>query len=767
MTIASNLGFPRIGHRRALKTALESFWSGQIDASALHDAAHAIMQKHWQIQRSAGIGHIPSSDFTLYDHVLDTAMMLGAVPPGYGWKPGEKPSLAQYFALARGTHEVACGHAGHGQAALEMTKWFDTNYHYMVPRLHAGQRFELTENRALTAYRQAASHGLRTRPVLLGPFSFLHLSKTDDGSDALDLLPRLLPLYQQILAELAQEGVSWVQIDEPVLALDLTSRQRDAITLAYAALACPPIEILLASYFAPMGDNLPTILALPVHGLHLDLCRGAADLTPVLDHARPDLALSLGLVDGRNIWRTDLRAALRVAQQVAAQRDARRVLIAPSCSLLHVPLDSALETKLPTVLHQSLAFAVQKLGEIADLAKGVDEGASSIALALEASDRAIAGLRDSEDVHHRAVADRLAGLSQDMAQRRSGYATRRMVQQKQLGLPAFPTTTIGSLPQTAEIRQLRAAHARGEINDQTYDDAIADRIAQAVSWQEEIGIDVLVHGEFERNDMVRYFGEQLAGFAFTQHGWVQSYGSRCVAPPIIWGDVARPAPMTLRWTLYAQSLTKKPMKAMLTGPVTILQWSFVREDVPRETVCKQIALALRDEVADLEAAHIGIIQIDEPALREGLPLRRAEQAAYLVWAVESFRLTASPVADGTQIHTHMCYADFNDILSDIAALDADVISIEATRSRMELLDGFATHHYPNDIGPGVWDIHSPRVPEPDEMLGLLRRALTRIEPGQLWVNPDCGLKTRKWEEVRPALVNMVSAAKLLRREQMA
>jgi 5-methyltetrahydropteroyltriglutamate--homocysteine methyltransferase len=758
MTIASTLGFPRIGDRRALKTALEAFWAGKIDEASLQASATALRAAHWGMQRAAGINHIPSHDFTLYDHVLDMAVMLGVIPPGYGW-PGEGPvSLDTYFRLARG----AGGDCGHQTTALEMTKWFDTNYHYLVPRLAAGQRFALTENRPLAAYREALKQNLRTRPVLLGPVSFLRLSKTADGADPLGHLPALLPVYAAILRELAEAGVTWVQIDEPVLALDLEPRARAAFTEAYAALSRDAPEILLASYFAPIGDNLPTVLALPVAGLHLDLCRGSVDLPPVLEHARPDLALSLGVVNGRNIWRTDLRAAFGLVREVAEQRDANRLMIAPSCSLLHVPIDLAAETALPDGLHDALAFAVQKLAEVTALCKGANEGEASIAAALAASDAALAARQRHDAVHDSRVAARLAAVTPGMARRFSAFPVRRRSQHAALALPDFPTTTIGSFPQTAEVRAARAAHARGTMDDAAYEAALQSWTRDAIAWQEEIGLDVLVHGEFERNDMVRYFGEQLAGIAFTSHGWVQSYGSRCVAPPIIWGDVWRPAPMTVRWSKFAQSLTDKPVKGMLTGPVTILQWSFAREDVPRETVCRQLALALRDEVADLEAAGIRIIQIDEPALREGLPLRHDQRAAYLRWAVESFRLAASGVADETQIHTHMCYADFNGILDDIAALDADVISIEATRSRMELLDGFARHKYPNEIGPGVWDIHSPRVPDAAEMIELLQRALQCLESWQIWVNPDCGLKTRNWQEVRPALISMVAAAHALR-----
>lgn len=758
MTIAANLGFPRIGRRRELKTAVEAYWAGETDAAALQATAAGLRAAHWDLQQSHGIQHVPSNDFSFYDHVLDTATMLGAIPEGYGWTGGPV-SLNTYFALARGTKELP---------ALEMTKWFDTNYHYLVPRLRRDQRFVLTENRPLAAFREAFAQGRRTRPVLLGPVSFLMLSKTEDGSDPLDLLDRVLPVYAEILSGLADEGVAWVQMDEPVLALDLSAKAQEALRRAYHALAPGRgIDILLASYFSPLGDNLATALSLPVSGLHLDLVRGSASLQDVLEAAPAGLWLSLGVVDGRNVWRTDLRRALGILEQVAARRGKERLMVAPSCSLLHVPVDLAQETELPAELKGWLAFATQKLEEIALLARGLDEGAESIAAALAESDKAIADRKSSARVHNPAVAARLATVTPEMEHRASPFAKRRAKQQARLKLPPFPTTTIGSFPQTAEVRAARAAHARGKLSDAEYEAAIAAWTRDAIRWQEEAGLDVLVHGEFERNDMVKYFGEQLQGYAFTKHGWVQSYGSRCVAPPIIWGDVWRPNPMTVRWTQYAQSLTDKPVKGMLTGPVTMLQWSFVRDDLPRETVCRQIALALRDEVADLEAAGIRIIQIDEPALREGLPLRRADRPDYLRWATACFRLTASVVRDETQIHTHMCYADFNDIIGDIIALDADVISIEATRSRMELLDAFRVMKYPNEIGPGVWDIHSPRVPKTEEMAQLLQLARQRLADWQIWVNPDCGLKTRRWEEVKPAVANMVAAARQLRAQAQA
>ncbi|MFZ6763072.1 5-methyltetrahydropteroyltriglutamate--homocysteine S-methyltransferase [Pseudoroseomonas sp. WGS1072] len=777
MTVAANLGFPRIGARRELKSALEAHWAGELDEAGLLEAARGLRQRHWQLQAGQGISHIPSNDFALYDQVLDTAGMLGAIPEGYGWRGGPV-SLATAFALARGARGTAAERSAGiaaGLPALEMTKWFDTNYHYLVPRLSAGQRFELTENRPLAAFREALP--LRTRPVLLGPVSFLLLSKTEDGSDPLGLLDRLLPLYARLLGELAAANCAWVQMDEPALALDLSEAAREAFRRAYAALAegATP-DLLLTSYFGPMADNLATAASLPVAGLHLDLVRGAADLEPALDLLPPERWLSLGLVDGRNVWRCDLRAALGTLRRVAERRGTRRLIVAPSCSLLHVPVDLAQEggegqRGLDPAVRSWLAFATQKLEEVAALARGLDEGEAAIAQALAASDRARQGRAESAAAHRPEVRARLAAVTPEMARRAGAFPARRAAQRARLGLPDFPTTTIGSFPQTPEVRQARAALARGTLDAEGYERRVEAWIDEALRWQEEVGLDVLVHGEFERNDMVKYFGEQLDGYAFTRHGWVQSYGSRCVAPPIIWGDVARPGSMTVRWAAYAQSRSARPVKGMLTGPVTMLQWSFVRDDIPRAEVCRQIALALRDEVTELEAAGIAVIQVDEPAFREGLPLRRAAWQAYLDWAVESFRLATAGVRDDTAIHTHMCYSEFNDILPAIAAMDADAISIETTRSRMELLDAFAPRPgggeeaaWPAEIGPGIWDIHSPRVPEAAEMAELLRLARRRLADWQIWVNPDCGLKTRRWEEVRPALEHMVAAARTLRAE---
>ena len=765
----SALGAPRIGPRRELKLALESYWSDKTDAVALEKTAAELRAANWARQKALGVSVIPSNDFSLYDHVLDVSAMVGAVPEIYGWRGGPVP-LDVYFAMARGAQGAGdggcCGRAhGPGVPALEMTKWFDTNYHYMVPEFSRGQAFALSSNKALNEFLEAAALGHHTRPVVLGPVTYLKLGKSKDaGFDPIALIDRLTPVYVEMLKQLAAAGATWVQLDEPCLVLDLDEPLRKALAGAYAVFAreVPALKIMLATYFGALGDNLDAALALPVAGLHLDLVRAPAQLDAVVAEAPRDLVLSLGVIDGRNVWRTNLPAVLDRLEPVVAQRGDDRIQIAPSCSLLHVPVDLAIEDALDPDLKSWLAFAVQKMEELATLGGALAEGRDAVEEKLAASAAAAQARETSAKIHNSTVASRLGALTSEMGRRRSPFASRRELQRKRLRLPPFPTTTIGSFPQTEDVRKARAAHAKGALSDADYRAFLQTKTESAVRWQEEVGVDVLVHGEFERNDMVQYFGEQLAGYAFTKHGWVQSYGSRYVRPPIIFGDVSRPAPMTVEWSAYAQSLTEQPMKGMLTGPVTMLQWSFVRDDMERSQVCKQIALALRDEVVDLEKAGIGIIQIDEPALREGLPLRRAEWPAYLEWAVESFRLAASGVADETQIHTHMCYSEFNDIIDSIGALDADVISIETSRSRMELLDAFVNYSYPNEIGPGVYDIHSPRVPPAEEMAELLVKAKERLAADQIWVNPDCGLKTRKWAEVEPALVNMVAAARQLR-----
>jgi len=745
----TNLGFPRIGANRELKKALESYWAGKLSEVDLLAAAKALRRRHWQWQQEAGIQHIPSNDFSLYDQVLDTTAMTGAVPSRYRWS-GKTVDLQTYFAMARGSSD------GAGVTAMEMTKWFDTNYHYIVPEFESGQAFRLASTKAVDEFLEAKTLGIQTRPVLLGPISFLLLGKSKSPSfNPPSLAPTLVPVYEEVLRQLNRAGAVWVQIDEPCLVLDLPETIHPVLAETYKRLssAAGSTRILVATYFESLHSNLAAALRLPIAGLHLDLVRGPNQLDAALANAPSHLTLSLGVIDGRNIWKSDLSRAIAVVDQTIQAIGGERVLVAPSCSLLHVPVDLEPETGLGEV-KDWLAFARQKLDELVTIC------ASSPA--LDANRASNERRRVSATIHDPAVEQRLASLQAKDSQRRNPHPVRRNKQNAALGLPLFPTTTIGSFPQTKEVRAARAAHKAGKLNQNDYDSFLRAQIEQAVHFQEEIDIDVLVHGEFERNDMVEYFGEQLSAFTATANGWVQSYGSRCVKPPVIFGDVKRLKPMTVDWSSYAQSLTTKPVKGMLTGPVTILQWSFVRDDQPRSETCLQIALAIRDEVADLEAAGIRAIQIDEPALREGLPLRKSDWSVYLAWAVEAFRLTSAVAKDETQIHTHMCYAEFNDIMEAIGALDADVISIETSRSQMELLDAFARYQYPNEIGPGVYDIHSPRIPSTEEMFALLKKARAVLKAEQLWVNPDCGLKTRAWQEVRPALIAMVAAAKRLR-----
>ncbi len=769
----ATLGTPRIGPRRELKTALENYWSGKSDEKTLLETAAGLRAANWARQKARGVTVIPSNDFSFYDHVLDTSVMVGAIPAVYGWKGGPVP-LKTYFAMARGSqeqgHDSSCGCGAHGAhshgaPAQEMTKWFDTNYHYMVPEFHADQRFALSSLKPVEEYREAKALGYQTRPVLLGPVTYLKLGKSKDPSfNPMSLSANLALIYMDVLRRLAANGAEWVQMDEPCLALDLDETTREALRDTYARLAqaVPQIKIMLTTYFGGLDDNLDLALSLPVAGVHLDLVRGPEQLEVALAKAPVGLVLSLGVIDGRNVWRADLNALLDRLAPAVPRRGIDHIQIAPSCSLLHTPIDLELETDLDADLKSWLSFSIQKMDELATLGAALAAGRDAVKDKLKASSDAIAARRASPKVHDAAVAARMAAITPKMSERRSGFAFRAGKQRERFRLPAFPTTTIGSFPQTAEVRKARAAHGKGALSAAEYEKFLREETERTVRWQEEIGLDVLVHGEFERNDMVQYFGEQLAGFAFTRHGCVQSYGSRCVRPPILFGDVSRPKPMTVEWWKYAQSLTKRPMKAMLTGPVTILNWSFVRDDIPRSEAARQTAFGIRDEVSDLEKAGAAMIQIDEAAIREGLPLRRKNWKSYLDWAVESFRLCASGVADDTQIHTHMCYSEFNDIIDAIGAMDADVISIETSRSKMELLDAFKSYQYPNEIGPGVYDIHSPRVPDVSEMTNLMALARRRLSDDQLWVNPDCGLKTRKWEEVRPALINMVEAAKRMR-----
>src|SRR5258707_6758022 len=761
MGISSNLGFPRMGVNRELKKALEAHWAGKLNEAGLLAVGQVLKVNHWVLQQQVGMQHIPSNDFSFYDHVLDTATMVGAVPERYTWR-GPLVDLATHFAMARGAARKS------GQAdvpAMEMTKWFDTNYHYIVPEFTAKQVFSLGSPKPVGEFLEAKAVGVHTRPVLLGPVSFLLLGKAKEtGFDPLLLLERILPIYQEVLRQLAKAGAEWIQLDEPMLALDTRGEARRAFTVAYEQLAqmSPKLRILVATYFEGLGANLPTAVNLPVAAVHLDLVRAPEQLDDILRIIPPNLQLSLGVIDGRNIWKADLGRALRMVEHAAGAIGSDRILIAPSCSLLHTPADSDFEKHIDDELRDWLAFAKQKLEEVVVLERAVLGGRDSAREVLEHNRLTMEKKRASSRIHDPKVKARTSSLREQMTRRASPYPQRRKLQEQSLKLPLFPTTTIGSFPQTKEVRTARADYKAGKKDEGSYESFLRAETEKAVQFQEEVGLDVLVHGEFERNDMVEYFGEQLAGFAVTDNGWVQSYGSRCVKPPIIYGDVSRKRAMPVTWSQFAQSLTLKPMKGMLTGPVTILQWSFVRDDQPRSETCRQIALAIRDEVTDLEAADIRVIQIDEPALREGLPLRRSQWPKYLAWAVESFRLASSAVRDETQIHTHMCYAEFQDIIEAVAEMDADVISIETSRSQMELLRTFAEYRYPNEIGPGVYDINSPRIPAQEEMENLLRKASSVLSPAQLWVNPDCGLKTRRWEEVRPALAAMVKAARTMR-----
>lgn len=756
MITLHNLGFPRIGEKRELKFALESFWKGQSSVAELLESAKRIRTNNWTLQQS--LDWVPAGDFSLYDQVLDMSFTLGNLPPRLAGLEGSE--LDNYFRIARGrsVNDCDCGHVHAG----EMTKWFDTNYHYIVPEVTAKTTFSLNAERILAQLAEAQKAGVKAKPVIIGPVTYLWLSKEKDNSDRLTLLDKLLPVYAELLEKLADAGAEWVQIDEPALVTELSVQWRNAFEHAYQKLKASRPKLLLATYFGTLQDNLTLALNLPVAGVHFDAVRGRKEVTNVVEALSADKVLSLGVIDGRNIWKTDLNATLDWLEPIAADLG-DRLWIAPSCSLLHVPVDLDNEKKLDAEIVNWLAFAKQKLVELSVLGKALNQGRESAAAELSENQKAISDRRHSTRVHNDDVKAAVNKITAAMGKRQSSYDKRAEKQAKTLPLPLYPTTTIGSFPQTQEIRKARLAFRKQEISAAEYEAKMKAEIEFAVREQEKLGLDVLVHGEAERNDMVEYFGEQLEGYAFSQFGWVQSYGSRCVKPPILFGDISRPRPMTVSWTKYAQSLTTKPMKGMLTGPVTILNWSFVRDDQPRRDSCLQLALAVRQEVQDLEAAGVNVIQIDEAALREGLPLRRSEWQNYLDWAVESFRICANGVKDETQIHTHMCYSEFNDIIKAIAHMDADVITIETSRSDMELLDVFEEFEYPNQIGPGVYDIHSPNIPTEEQMVQLMKKAAERIPASRLWVNPDCGLKTRQWEEVIPALRNMVAAAKTLRR----
>lgn len=762
----NNLGYPRIGSNRELKKASELYWAGKISAEELIDAGKEIRLNNWKLQAGAGVDLIPSNDFSFYDQVLDLTLALGAIPERYHEFAKTNSSIDLYFAMARGAQKN-----GQDVVAMEMTKWFDTNYHYIVPEFTKNQKFELFSEKIINEFKEAKDLGIATKPVLIGPISYLLLGKEkEEGFHRIDLIDKLLPVYFEIFEKLQAENVEYIQLDEPFLALNLTDKERNTFTEVYNEINIrfPKIKIILANYFDCFGENLETALALPVDTFHLDLVRCPLQLNDILESGKLNATvnLSLGVVDGRNIWKNDFKKSLELIKKATDALGENRILVAPSCSLIHSPCDLDLETNDATLtpeIKQWLAFAKQKINEIV-LLKQFASNEISIENSEDFKQNTIANenRKTSKLIHNNEVKSRVANITVSDDKRKNTFATRRKSQIEALNLPLFPTTTIGSFPQTAEVRSWRAKFKKGELTVEQYNDLIEKETEATIRFQEETGMDVLVHGEFERNDMVEYFGEQLAGFTFTKNGWVQSYGSRCVKPPVIYGDVSRPNPMTVKWSKYAQSLTPKWVKGMLTGPVTILQWSFVRNDQPRSETCTQIALAIRDEVVDLEKAGIKIIQIDEPAIREGLPLRKEEWANYLEWAVKAFRISASGVNDDTQIHTHMCYSEFNDIIQNIADMDADVITIECSRSQMELLDAFANFKYPNEIGPGVYDIHSPRVPSSQEMVKLLEKASAVIPIDQLWVNPDCGLKTRHWDETKKALIEMVAAAQEMR-----
>jgi 5-methyltetrahydropteroyltriglutamate--homocysteine methyltransferase len=770
-----NLGYPRLGANRKLKKVIESYWKDEVSKQKLIESTEALRVVHWTRQKQAGIDLVPSNDFSMYDQVLDMALLLGAIPQRYQQLYQEESNklysypVDTYFAMARGLQD-----GEHDIAAMEMTKWFNTNYHYIVPEFTADQEFQCASSKVFDEYEEAKSVGIITKPVLIGPVSFLLLGKEksdDKNFHRLDLLDELLPVYAQILGKLEQMGVDCVQLDEPYLSLDLNDGSRQAFTKAYEVLAngTDDLDLLLATYFESLGGNTELACNLPVDALHIDLVEAPGQLQKVLNALSDDTKLSLGLIDGRNIWKTDLEEAQHLIDQAEQALGSDRLLLAPSSSLLHCPVDldqEEDETALPGEVKKWMAFANQKLDELSLLRKAAaDSLTGEDEQAFTQHQKDIDGKATSSLVHNDEVQQRMAGLDDSYMQRDLPYRQRKEAQREHINLPElFPTTTIGSFPQTGEVRKWRADFRKRKISREEYEQTIEGAIDDLLEKQEEIGLDMLVHGEFERNDMVEYFGEHFAGFAFTRHGWVQSYGTRGVKPPVIYGDVHRPDPVTVRWSAYAQSKTDKPVKGMLTGPVTILQWSFVRNDQSREETAKQISLAIRDEVADLEDAGIPAIQIDEPAFREGLPLREADWDEYLNWAVESFHIASTVVGNQTQIHSHMCYSEFNDIIEHIAKLDADVISMETSRSQMELLDAFVAFDYPNEIGPGVYDIHSPRVPSVKEMVDLLKKADEVLQPEQIWVNPDCGLKTRGWKETIPSLRNMVETARQMRKK---
>ena len=749
-------GYPRIGAKRELKFAVEAFWKGAKTESELQSVAAEIRRLNWAAQKAAGADLLPVGDFSFYDHVLDLLCALGGIPKRFGFDAANL-SLPEYFQLARGNAT---------QFAMEMTKWFDTNYHFIVPEWSADTSFKVNAKNLIAQIKEAKAQGHDIKPTLVGPITLTYLGKKKEEFGCRIekiLLPKLLPAYAQLLRELAAEGVDWIQIDEPILATDVAQVWLDAFAPVYKELANTGVRIILGTYFAGVAEHVKLLGSLPVHGVHIDCVRAPEQLAVFAEQFPTNKVLSVGLIDGRNVWKANLTQVIDTLEPVKAKFQ-NNLWIAPSCSLLHSPQDLAVEEKLNSEIKSWMAFAAQKLVELGVVKRALEHGKDSVAAELKASDAAAADRATNKLIHNDAVKARLANLPKGADQRKSPFAERIKAQQAWMNLPILPTTTIGSFPQTTEIRHARAAFKKGELSAADYDAAMKKEIAYCVEVQEKLNIDVPVHGEAERNDMVEYFGEQLQGYCFTQFGWVQSYGSRCVKPPIIFGDVSRPNPMTVYWSTYAQSLTKRPMKGMLTGPVTMFKWSFVRDDIPLSEVAKQIALALNDEVLDLEKAGIKVIQIDEPAIREAMPLKKAQWDEFLAWACESFRLSSTGAEDSTQIHTHMCYSEFNDILPAIASMDADVITIETSRSDMELLTAFGDFKYPNDIGPGVYDIHSPRVPTEAEVEHLLRKAMEVVPVERLWVNPDCGLKTRGWKETVEQLEVMMAVTKKLRQE---
>ena len=752
MIQVASIGYPRIGPKRELKKALEQFWKGDIQEQDLHNVAKNLRKQNWQTQKDCGVDLISCNDFSFYDQVLDAICLLGAVPKRYKWD-GNEVNLKTYFAMARGSQTSELD-----VPALEMTKWFDTNYHYLVPELSKDQSFKISSNKPFAEYEEAKQAGFNTKPVILGPLSFLLLGKGIDGLNTIDLLDKIIPVYKEVVKKFADLGAEWIQIDEPIFVKDLDSNVVSKIknTLNELKQAAGSSKILLTTYFEDLNEDVKEeVFASDVDVIHLDLVRGTKNKGYVKNSKKQ---LSLGLVDGRNVWKTNLQEKIDfVKDNVSGD-----VIIASSCPLLHSPYDLELEQKVPAEIKRWLSFAKQKLQELSVIKGCVNEGSHKAELESNTAD--VQDRKTSKLIHDDAVKNRIKTINQSIVNRKSSYPERAVVQKEIFALPKYPTTTIGSFPQTTDVRQARAKFKRGELDGQSYDKFLEEKTIDTIKKQEEIGIDVIVHGEFERNDMVEYFGEQLKGFTFTSSGFVQSYGSRCVKPPIIFGNVSRPKPMTVRWSKFAQEQTKQIVKGMLTGPITILQWSFVRDDQPRKFTAQEIGFAIRDEVEDLEKNGIRMIQIDEPALREGLPLKKKDWKEYLTWSVDCFKISAAVVKDETQLHTHMCYAEFEDIIDSIAALDADVISIETSRSRMELLTTFEKFKYPNEVGPGVYDIHSPRVPSKDEMKELIQKASKLIDPSRVWVNPDCGLKTRGWPETIDALTKMVDAAKELRAE---